>query len=62
MNVTGPVGIPAPGATALTVAVNVTGRTVTAGLAPETSVVVVEALVMVSVSMAVLAATVALPS
>jgi hypothetical protein len=50
MKVTVPVGVPAPGGTALTVAVNVTDWPETDGLAPELTEVVVEALFTVCVS------------
>ena len=50
LNCTVPVGVPAPGATAVTVAVNVTAWPNTEGLAEEVTAVVVSALLTVCVN------------
>src|SRR6266516_4835510 len=51
VNVTVPLGVPAPGATAATVAVNVTDWPETEGLTDEVTVVVVSALLTVWISL-----------
>ncbi len=62
MKVTVPVGVPAPGATALTIAVKVTGWPKTDGLFEETSAALVLALVTVCVSAGELVLELKLPS